>query len=53
MIVLSMKIKTGPLFNEILVKFTYLVEIIADQNFYDTFLHFFTLRLWLRPTVEG
>ena len=24
-----------PLFNEILVKFTYLVGMIADQNFYD------------------
>jgi hypothetical protein len=25
----------SPLFNEILVKFTYLVGMIADQNFYD------------------
>ena len=41
MIVLSLKIKTGPFFNEILVKFTYLVEMIADQNFYDIYFTFF------------
>ena len=35
MIVLSLKIKTGPFFKDILVKFTYLVGMIADQNFYD------------------
>jgi hypothetical protein len=29
------------LFYEILVKFTYLVGIIADQNFYDIFFRFF------------
>jgi hypothetical protein len=38
-----------PLFNEILVKFTYLVGMIADQNFYDIF---FILRLQLRPKVK-
>ena len=37
MTVLSLK----PLFGEILVKFTYLVGIIADQNFFDIFLMFF------------
>ena len=47
MIVLSLKIKTGPLFNDILVKFTYLVGIIADQNFYDVYFMCFNLRLWL------
>jgi hypothetical protein len=36
-----------PLFNEILVKFTYLVGMIADQNFYDIFFTFFY------PTAEG
>ena len=30
-----------PLFNEILVKFTYLVGMIADQNFYDICFTFF------------
>ena len=35
MIVLSLKIKTDPLFNEILVKFTYLVGIIPGKIFYD------------------
>ena len=30
----------GPLFNEILVKFTYLVGMIADQNFYDNLFTF-------------
>ena len=30
-----------PLFSEVLVKFTYLVGIIADQNFYDICLMFF------------
>ena len=30
-----------PLFNEILVKFTYLVGMIADQNFYDICFMFF------------
>jgi hypothetical protein len=29
------------LFNEILVKFTYLVGMIADQNFYDICFRFF------------
>ena len=51
MIVLSLKIKTDPLFNEILVKFPYLVGMIADQNFY--VLHFLILRLRLRPMAEG
>ena len=40
-----------PLFNEILVKFIYLVGMIADQNFYD--ICFSMLRLRLRPTAEG
>ena len=35
MIVLSLKIKTDPLFNEILVKFPYLVGIIPSKIFYD------------------
>ena len=35
------KIKTNPLFNEILIKFTYLVGMIADQNFYDICFTFF------------
>ena len=35
------KIKTNPFFNEILVKFTYLVGMIADQNFYDIIFTFF------------
>ena len=30
-----------PLFNKILVKFTYLVGIIVDQNFYDISFMFF------------
>ena len=30
-----------PLFNEIFVKFTYLVGMIADQNFYDICFMFF------------
>ena len=30
-----------PLFNEILVKFAYLIEMIADQNFYDISFTFF------------
>ena len=33
MIVLSLKIKTGPFFNDILVKFTYLVGMIAGKKF--------------------
>ena len=41
MIVLSLKIKTGPFFKDILVKFTYLVGMIADQNFYDICFLFF------------
>ena len=41
MIVLSLKIKTDPLYNEILVKFTYLVGMIADQNIYDICFTFF------------
>ena len=34
-------IEDRPLFYEILVKFTYLVGMIADQNFYDIFFAFF------------
>ena len=30
-----------PLFSEVLVKFTYLVGMIADQNFYDICFIFF------------
>ena len=30
-----------PLFSEILVKFTYSIEMIADQNFYDICFTFF------------
>ena len=33
------------LFNEILIKFTYPIGLIADQHFYDIFLRSFTLRL--------
>ena len=33
MIVLSLKIKTGPFFNDILVKFTYLVGMIAGKKY--------------------
>ena len=36
----NIKLKQAP-FNEILVKFTYLVGMIADQNFYDIFFMFF------------
>ena len=54
MIVLSLKIKTDPLFNEILVKFPYLVEIIPGKIFYDIcYRVFFILRLRLRPTAKG
>ena len=35
------KIKINPFFNEILLKFTYLVGMIADQNFYAIFFMFF------------
>ena len=38
---IMIKIKTNPFFNEILVKFTYLVGMIADQNFYDICFTFF------------
>ena len=38
---IMIKIKTNPFFNEILVKFTYLVGMIADQNFYDMFTFFY------------
>ena len=38
---IMIKIKTNPFFNEILVKFTYLVGMIADQNFYDIIFTFF------------
>ena len=38
---IMIKSKATPLFNEILVKFTYLVEMIADQNFYDIIFTFF------------
>ena len=42
------------LFNEIFVKFTYLVGMITDQNFYDIFFYiFFILRLWLQPSAKG
>ena len=41
MIVLSLKIKTDPLFNEILVKFPYLVGIIPGKIFYDICYTFF------------
>ena len=41
MIVLSLKIKTDPLFNEILVKFLYLVGIIPGKFFYDRCYTFF------------
>ena len=41
------------LINEILVQFTYLVGMIADQNFYDICFTFFILRLRLRSTAEG
>ena len=37
-----------PLFNEILVKFTYLVGMIADQKFYDMFYVFLS-----SATAEG
>jgi hypothetical protein len=41
------------LFNEILVKFTHLIGMIADQNFHDIcFTCFFILQLWLLPMVE-
>ena len=38
---IMIKIKTNPFLNEILVKFTYLVGMIADQNFYDICFKFF------------
>ena len=38
---IMIKSKATPLFNEILVKFTYIVEMIADQNFYDICSTFF------------
>ena len=38
---IMIKIKTNPFFNEIIVKFTYLVGMIADQNFYDIIFTFF------------
>ena len=46
MIVLSLKIKTGPF----LMRSTYLVEMIADQNFYDICFTF--LCFGLRPKAE-
>ena len=45
MIALSIKIKTDPLFNEILVKFTYLVGIVPGKKIYDMCYTFFILRL--------
>ena len=41
-----------PLFNEILVKFIYLVGMIADQNFYDISFTVFILLLRLRERVK-
>ena len=41
-----------PLLNDILVKFTYLVGMIADQNFYDICFMFFLsigYGLWQKP----
>ena len=38
---IMIKIKTNPFFNEILVKFTYIVRMIADQNVYDIIFQFF------------
>ena len=54
MIVLSLKIKTDPLFNEILVKFTYLVGMIAGKHFYDTYFTFLSYGFGygLRPKAE-
>ena len=46
--------KLNGIFNGILVKFTYLVGMIADQNFYDiSFMGFSILRLRLQPTAKG
>ena len=52
-IVLSLNIKTGLFFYEVLVKFTHLIGMIADQKFYDICFTFFILRLRLRPTAKG
>ena len=41
MIVLSLNIQTGPFLMSFFVKFTYLVGMIADQNFYDMCFMFF------------
>ena len=45
-----------PLFREILVKFTYSVEMIADQNFYDiccfTLFYSYGFGYGLRPKAE-
>ena len=38
---IMIKIKPNPFFNEILVKFTYLVRMVADQNVYDIIFPFF------------
>ena len=38
MIVLSLKIKKGPFLMRFFVKFAYIIEIFADQNFYDVYL---------------
>ena len=43
MLVLSLKIKTDPLYNEILVKFTCLVGIILGKKFYDMYVIWFFL----------
>ena len=44
---IMIKSKTNPFFNEILVKFTHIVEMVADQNFYDICFTFFY------PTAKG
>ena len=41
MIVLSLKIKTGPFLMRFVSKFTYLVGMIADQNFFNMCFTFF------------
>ena len=46
-----------PLFSEILVKFTYSIEMIADQNFYDICFTFFyataSASYGLRPKFDS
>ena len=55
MIVLSLKIKTGPFLMRFVSKFTYLVGMIADQNFFDkcfTFFSSYGFGYGLRPKAE-